>query len=239
MFMFFDPMYLLFLLPGIALAGWAQWRVRSAYSRASRIAPQSGLSGAEAADRVLHAAGIEGVGIQETQGFLSDHYDPSAKVLRLSPDVFEGRSLAALGIAAHESGHAIQDARRYPLLVLRSAMVPLANFGSQAAWLILIAGFIFASLEMFVVGRTLVYVGIGAFGLTVAFQLVNLPVEFDASRRARIALQETGLITEDEDRTVAKVLNAAALTYVAATLTAMLTLLYYLFRAGLLNRRSN
>jgi Zn-dependent membrane protease YugP len=234
---FFDPMYLVFLLPGIALAAWAQWRVHSAYRMASQIRPRSGYVGAQAADAVMQSAGVEGVQIARTQGFLSDHYDPREKVLRLSPDVFDGQSLAALGIAAHESGHAIQDARRYPLLVMRNALVPLASFGSNASMLILIVGFVLASLSMFMLAKTFIYVGIAAFALTVLFQLVNLPVEFDASRRARIALQETGLVAPDEDPVVGKVLNAAALTYVAATLTAVLTLLYWLFRSGVLGGR--
>jgi Zn-dependent membrane protease YugP len=236
---FFDPMYLLFLLPGIALALWAQWRVQSAFRWASGIQPLSGYNGATAAQAVMDGAGVQGVGIEPTDGFLSDHYDPSAKVLRLSPDVYSGQSLAALGVAAHEAGHAIQDARRYPLLVMRTALVPLASFGSQASWLIMMAGFILAAFASFTLARWLIYIGIGAFALTVVFQLVNLPVEFDASRRARIALQEIGLVTPEEDKAVRKVLNAAALTYVAGTLTAILTLLYYLFRAGLLGGRRN
>jgi hypothetical protein len=238
MFYFFDPMYFLFLLPGILLAAWAQWRVSSAYDRASRIRPQSGLSGAEAADRVMQAAGVDGVGIQPVEGYLSDHYDPRSKVLRLSPGVYQSQSLAALGIAAHEAGHAIQDARGYAPLGIRNALVPMANFGSQAAWFILFAGFAVAGfMHLPVLGAYLVYAGIAAFSLTVLFQLVNLPVEFDASRRAKIALVDGGLITADEERSVAKVLNAAALTYVAATLTSLLTLLYFLFRAGLLGGR--
>jgi Zn-dependent membrane protease YugP len=239
MYWFFDPMYLLFLLPGLALSIWAQWRVSSAYSSASRIRPQSGLAGAEAADEIMRAAGIDGVRIQPIYGYLTDHYDPGAKVLRLSPGVYQGRSLAALGIAAHEAGHAMQDARSYGPLRLRNFLVPMANFGSQAAWLIIMAGFVLAYFHQFFLGKTLVYLGIGSFSLVVLFQLINLPVEFDASRRARIALQETGLITPDEERTVAKVLNAAALTYVAATLTSLLTLAYFLFRAGLLGRSRN
>lgn len=235
---FFDPVYFLFLLPGILLAAWAQWRTRSAYDEASRIAPHSGLSGAQAADAVMHAAGVEGVGIEPVEGFLSDHYDPKSKVLRLSPGVYQDQSLAALGIAAHEAGHAIQDARGYSPLVIRNALVPMANFGSQAAWFIMFAGFLVAGfMHMFEFGRILVYLGIAAFSVTVLFQLVNLPVEFDASRRAKIALIDGGLITSDEQRYVSKVLNAAALTYVAATLTSLLTLLYFLVRSGLLGGR--
>ncbi|HLW64779.1 MAG TPA: zinc metallopeptidase [Gemmataceae bacterium] len=235
---FFDPVYFLFLLPGILLAAWAQWRVRSAYDQAGRISPQSGMSGAEAANEVMHAAGVEGVGIEPVAGYLSDHYDPSSKVLRLSEGVYQERSLAALGIAAHEAGHAIQDNRGYSPLVIRNAMVPMANFGSQAAWFIMFAGFAVAGfMHEFTIGRVLVYLGIAAFSLTVLFQLVNLPVEFDASRRAKIALVDGGLITADEKYYVSKVLNAAALTYVAATLTSLLTLLYFLVRSGVLGGR--
>jgi Zn-dependent membrane protease YugP len=230
--MWFDPYYLLFLAPGILLAIWAQFRVRSAYHAASQVPARSGYSGAETADVMLQSEGVAGVRIEPVEGFLSDHYVPGERVLRLSPDVYGGRSLAALGIAAHEAGHAVQDATRYPLLVIRNAIVPLASFGSNAAWLILILGF-----AMQLMG--LIIAGIVVFSLTVVFQLVNLPVEFDASRRARVALVQSGLITAQEEETVAKVLNAAALTYVAATLTSVLTLLYFLFRAGLLGGRSS
>jgi Zn-dependent membrane protease YugP len=150
--------------------------------------------------------------------------------LRLSTEVYRGQSLSALGIAAHEAGHAIQDSKRYPLLILRNLIVPAANIGGNISWLLIMFGFMLSAMW-------LIELGILAFSLTVAFQLINLPVEFDASRRARIALKESGLVTEAEDKTVAKVLNAAALTYVAATLTSVLTLLYFLFRSGLLGGR--
>src|SRR5438128_7764876 len=172
-------LYLLFLAPGMLLALWAQWRVQSAHSEARQIRARSGYSGAEAADALWHTAGVRGVAIEPVEGFLSDHYVPGQHVLRLSPEVYAGRSLAALGIAAHESGHALQDASRYPLLVLRNGLVPLASVGGSIAWIILMVGFVLASMN-------LVLVGIAAFSLTVVFQLVNLPVEFDASRRARI-----------------------------------------------------
>lgn len=231
MFMFFDPMYLLFMLPAIALAAWAQWRVSSAFAEGSRIRPRSGLSGAQAADEVLRSAGVDGVGIEPVRGHLSDHYDPSAKVLRLSEPVYAERSLAAIGVAAHEAGHAIQDWRRYPLLGIRNLMVPVASFGSQAAILVIMAGFLLAFFHQFFIAKWLVYGGIALFASVVLFQLVNLPVEYDASRRARRALRETGIITPLEDETVGKVLNAAALTYVAATLSAALNLAYYVFLA--------
>src|SRR5205807_1872911 len=198
-----------------------------AYEAGREVPARSGFSGAEAAEAVLGDAGVNGVRIEPVDGFMSDHYVPGERVLRLSPDVFAGRSLASLGIAAHEAGHAIQDARRYPLLMVRNALVPMASVGGTLSWVLILIGFLLASLA-------LIKIGIVAFSLTVLFQLVNLPVEFDASRRARIALVEGGLVTRSEDETVKGVLDAAALTYVAATLTSVLTLLYFLFRAGLL-----
>jgi Zn-dependent membrane protease YugP len=226
----FDSYYLLFLAPGILLALWAQIRVKSAFAEASQIPAESGYSGAEAAAYLLHAAGVPDVRIEPVEGFMSDHYVPGERVLRLSPEVYAGRSLAALGVAAHESGHALQDASRYPLLSMRNSLVPLAGFGSSVSWIIIMVGFALASLN-------LILAGIAVFSFTVIFQFVNLPVEFDASRRARVALIEAGLITREEDYTVGKVLNAAALTYVAATLTSILTLLYFLFRSGVLGGR--
>ena len=226
----FDPMYLLFLAPAMLLAAWAQFRVKSAFHEASQIPAGAGVTGARAAHEVLRSAGVDGVQIEPVEGFLSDHYDPRTKVLRLSPDVYAGRSLAALGIAAHEAGHALQDADRYPLMVVRNAIVPIAGIGSNAAWVLMMVGFLLSSLA-------LVTAGIVAFSLTVIFQLVNLPVEFDASRRARRVLLETGLVSAEESVEVKRVLDAAALTYVAATLTAVLTLLYFLFRSGLLGDR--
>ncbi len=232
MFMgWFDPYYLLFLAPGILLALWAQWKVRSAFAEASRMWASSGYSGAEAAAAILGTAGLQDVRIEPVSGFMTDHYVPGQHILRLSPEVYSGRSLAALGIAAHESGHALQDAGRYPLLLLRNSLVPMASVGSNLAWLILLVGFAMMSLH-------LVLAGIAVFSLTVLFQLVNLPVEFDASRRARRVLLETGLVTVEEGVAVKRVLDAAALTYVAATVTGILTLLYFLFRSGLLGGRS-
>jgi Zn-dependent membrane protease YugP len=225
--MWFDPVYFLVLAPGLLLAAWAQFRVKSAYARGSQIPARSGYTGAQAAAALLRAAGVPGVRIEPVEGFLSDHYVPGQRVLRLSPEVYGGRSLAALGVAAHECGHAMQEATRYPVLALRNSLVPLAGIGSNLSWIIIMAGF-------FLHLAGLIYLGIAAFAVTVVFQVVNLPVEFDASRRARVALVDAGLVTPEEDVTVGKVLNAAALTYVAATLTAVLTLLYFLYRAGLL-----
>src|SRR5262249_55597013 len=153
---------------------WAQWRVKSAYGVASQMAPASGYTGAQAAQVLLQSAGVPQVRIEPVQGFLSDHYDPRDKILRLSPDVYGGRNLAALGIAAHESGHALQDATHYPLMGLRGGLVPLASIGGSLGWIIIAIGFALASMSF-------VLIGIAVFSATVLFQLVNLPVEFDAS----------------------------------------------------------
>lgn len=223
--MFFDPLYLLFLAPGMLLALWAQSRVSSAYNRGRQIPAETGLTGAETAAEILRGSRVRDVAIEPVDGHLTDHYSPGEKVLRLSPDVYQGRSLAALGIAAHEAGHALQDATRYPLLSLRNGLVPLANFGGSVGWIMIVLGMVLAWSGM-------VWLGIAVFSMTVLFQLVNLPVEFDASRRARLELVGAGLIHPREEHEVARVLNAAALTYVAATLTSILTLFYFLFRAG-------
>jgi Zn-dependent membrane protease YugP len=188
------------------------------------------MTGAEAAHRILQADGLDHVGIEETRGFLGDHYDPRHKVLRLSPDVYHGRSLAAVGIAAHEAGHAIQDRVRYAPLAIRNGIVPLASVGSNLSFIVFIAG-------LFMNWTGLMLAGIIMFSAVVLFQLINLPVEFNASSRARQVLLTNGIIAADEDRGVGKVLNAAAMTYVAATVTAILTLLYFLMRAGLLGGR--
>ncbi|RMG44479.1 MAG: zinc metallopeptidase [Candidatus Dadabacteria bacterium] len=225
--MFFDPLYLVFMIPALLLAGWAQLKVQSAYKRASNIAAGSGLSGREVAERILGTEGLSGqVAVEMTRGFLGDHYDPSKKVLRLSPEVFNGRSLAALGVAAHEAGHAIQDARHYVPLKLRNAIVPMASFGSNASIFIIIIGALFSSFQLIVAGIFL-------FSLVVVFQLINLPVEFDASARAKEILTSSGYISQAEYPVVSEVLSAAAMTYVAATLSSILTLLYYIVRFGL------
>jgi Zn-dependent membrane protease YugP len=228
--MIFDPLYFLFLLPAMLLAGYAQLRVQIAYAEASEQRASSGLTGAEAAAYVLRASGLSNLNIEVSHGYLSDHYDPRHKMLRLSPDVYQGRSLAALGIAAHEAGHAIQDAKHYAPLLARNAIIPLASFGSNASWVLLFLGIAVNSLN-------LVLFGIVLFSFVVIFQLVNLPVEYDASARAKEVLVSKGLITQDELPMVRRVLSAAALTYVAATLTLVLTLLYYLFRSGLIGGR--
>lgn len=236
MFGMFDPLYFLLLAPGLLLGLWAQWRVSSAFHQGQQYRSPGGMTGAEAARAVLRAAGVPDLPIEPVQGVLTDHYDPVHKVLRLSPAVYHGRNLAAIGVAAHEAGHAIQDATRYPLLVVRNAIVPMASIGSNLSWLVIIVGIVLMSAG-FLLGKWVLLFGIGLFATVVVFQIVNLPVEFDASRRARITLLNHGLVTEQEDAVVARVLNAAAMTYVAATLTAVLTLIYFLIRSGVLDRR--
>jgi Zn-dependent membrane protease YugP len=222
-----DWNYLLITAPALILAIWAQMRVQATYHEAQRMpAP---LSGAGAARHVLDSAGLTDVAIEQVGGFLSDHYDPRAKVLRLSPQVYQSRTLAAVGIAAHEAGHALQDAEQYAPMTVRNAAVPLASFGSNAAFIIFFLGLM---LQM----TTLVWLAIILFGGVVFFQLVNLPVEFNASARAKQQLVSLGIIDSRQLAVVSKVLNAAAWTYVAATLQAVLTLLYFLLRASGSNR---
>jgi hypothetical protein len=220
--MFFDPMYFLFIAPAVLLGLWAQMRISMTYSQAQQMAAP--LSGVAAARHILDSAGLSNVQIEQIPGRLSDHYDPRDKVLRLSPEVYQSRTLAAVGIAAHEAGHAIQDAHAYAPLLLRNAAVPAAGFGSNAGILLIIVG---AALNM---NALLIWLGIGLFACVVVFQVVNLPVEFNASARAKAQLVQLGIISQDELVYVKKVLNAAALTYVAATLQAILTLLYYIMR---------
>lgn len=222
--LFISPMYIMVVGPAILLAIWAQARVKSAYREGSRQQARSGLSGAEAAQRILDQHGIADVAIEPVKSFLGDHYDPRKRVLRLSPDVYHGRTLSALGIAAHEVGHAIQHAHRYAPLALRNGLVPLASVGGRFAFLLIVVGSIIASL------RPLAIVGLGLFTVVVLCQIINLPVEFNASRRARTILLNTGMVTTEEDQVVAKVLSAAAMTYVAATIAAVSQLLYFATR---------
>ena len=220
--MYFDFSYLLYLAPAFLLAMWAQMKVRSTYAAAQRMpAP---LSGAAAARRVLDSAGLNDVEIEMIPGQLSDHYDPSHRVLRLSNEVYQSRTLAAVGIAAHEAGHALQHGFGYAPLAIRNAAVPAANFGSGFSMILFMIG-LFAHLPF------LLWIGIALFGCVVFFQLVNLPVEFNASSRAKDQLVSLGIIDQQGLVYVNKVLNAAAWTYVAATLQSLLTLLYLLSRA--------
>jgi len=215
-----DPLYFIFVAPAMLLAFIAQAMVSSRYAAASRVS--ASMTGAQAARQILDVAGLRNVGIEQVNGHLSDHYDPSKKVLRLSPEVFGNASAASVGIAAHEAGHAIQDAVHYPPLVLRSLAVPLASFGSNTAFILFFIGLVVQALSF------LALLGIVLFSFVVAFQVITLPVEFNASSRARQQLSALGIVSGEQDYQVKKVLNAAALTYVAGTLMAVLQLLYLL-----------
>lgn len=218
---FFDPMYLLFALPGLLLGFWAQMRVRSSFEKYSKVRSATGMTGAQAARRVLDANGLQHVDVERVNGFLSDHYDPRGKVLRLSPQVYDTPSLAAVGVAAHEAGHAIQDQKNYAPLQLRSALVPGVQIGGWVGPLIFFAGLFFST--------TLAWIGLALFGLTAVFAVVTLPVEFDATRRAKALLTTTGILAPQEMQGVNRVLDAAALTYVAAAIQSIMTLAYYAF----------
>jgi len=229
----FDPLYLMIMAPALILSLVASFLVKSKFNKYAQVATRSGMSGAEAAEAVLRAGGISDVKIERVSGFLSDHYDPQHKVLRLSPDVYDGRSISAVGVGAHEAGHAIQHKTKYTMLNLRTAMVPMASVGSNLSYFILFAGFLMQMTQ-------LVYVGIFLFSPVVLFQLVTLPVEFDASARAKKLLWDTGVLAHSQEKVgVASVLNAAAMTYVAAAVSAVVTLIYYLIRSGLLGGSSS
>jgi Zn-dependent membrane protease YugP len=227
----FDPLYLVITLISVAVSGYATWKVRSAFNKYSQVGNVRRLTGAEVAAEILRYQGIHNVRIEPTEGMLSDHYDPSKRVLRLSPDVYNGTTIAAAGVAAHEVGHAIQHAREYPLLQLRTSIVSLASISSWASWIIIIMGFFFMYLAH---NPVILYIGIGLFSVVVFFQLITVPVEVDASNRAKALLLQNGLLDKREMTGIHKVLNAAALTYVAAAFSAILQLLYLLLRAGLL-----
>ncbi len=214
---------LYFILPMILVA-LAQWKVRSAFKKYSRVGSMAGISGAETARRILRENGIYDVGVEEVGGTLSDHYDPRDKVVRLSSDNFHGHHLAGLAVAAHEVGHAIQHATGYYPLNLRHAILPVANLGSQLGMPLILAGMIFGAMG-------LVNIGVIFFAGAVLFQIVTLPVEFNASSRAMAILANGGYLAGDEVGSARKVLNAAAMTYVAATAAAVMQLLYYVMLA--------
>jgi Zn-dependent membrane protease YugP len=224
--MYFDPVYLLFAIPGILLGIWAQTKLSHAYGKYSQIGVDSGMTGAEAAREILDRAGLVNVPVEEIPGNLTDHYDPTKRALFLSSENYSGQSVAAVGVAAHESGHALQHQAGYALLNFRTAIAPITQFASTAWMFILFAGFIFHAFA-----HTLIPVAIAVFGIITVFQLVTLPVEYDASRRAKEQLFRLGLVHEHEREGVSKVLDAAALTYVAALVTAVMDLLYFLDRA--------
>jgi uncharacterized protein len=228
---FFHPDYLLFILPAVLLSLWASFRTRAAFNKYSKVRTARGLTGAQAAQEMLRGAGIYDVQIQATGGMLTDHYNPVNKTLNLSEGVYTSPSVAAVGVACHEAGHALQHAAGYKPLWLRSALVPTANIGSSLGYIVMMLGlFLLHSKEVVLFGALL-------FSCVLIFQIVTLPVEFDATARAKRYAVEQGIVLGEEREGMDRVLNAAALTYVAAAISTLMTLLYYLLRAGLLGGR--
>jgi Zn-dependent membrane protease YugP len=223
--MFFDPMYFVFVGPALLLGLWARWRVKSTVKKYAQVATRGGMTGADVAQSILDSEGITDVRIEPVRGFLSDHYDSRHKVLRLSPQIYNGRSVTAAGIAAHEVGHAIQHARNYAPLAFRQVVAPAAAIGSNLSFFLIFGGILLHATG-------LAWFGVAAFSVAVMFTLVTLPVEFDASARAKRVLTDMGLVTQTEGQGVSAVLNAAAMTYVAAAVAAVAQLAYWIILIG-------
>lgn len=227
--LWYDYYYLILVVPALIISGLAQWKVKSTYSKMSQFRNTRGISGAEAAARVLSYYGISNVAIEQTRGKLSDHYDPRSNVIRLSPEVYGGHSIASVGIACHEAGHAAQHAQNYAPIKVRNAVLPVANIGSTL-------GFTIAILGYFLGYGVLIDIGIILFASVAVFQLVTLPIEFNASKRALSVITETGMLNETETGKAKQVLSAAAMTYVAALLVSIMSLLRLILRTR--NRRN-
>ncbi|NCC51590.1 MAG: zinc metallopeptidase [Spartobacteria bacterium] len=230
--MFFDPLYLMLAVPGLILGMIASGMTKSTFSKYAKVRASSGLTGAEAARRMLQSQGITDVQIESVKGFLSDHFDPRSNTLRLSPAVYGSPSLSAIGVACHEAGHALQKATHYAPLGMRTALVPATMFSSKFSYIIFVVGFIFKM-------SSLVYLGVALFSLAVLFSIVTLPVEWNASARAKKLMVSAGIVSPAEQESAGAVLNAAFMTYVAAAVSAILTLIYFLLRAGLLGGRDD
>jgi Zn-dependent membrane protease YugP len=226
--MYFDPLYLVFSLPALVLALVAQWRVKSAFNKFSQVRTYRGMSGAQVARAMLNENQLQEVSVEETNGLLSDHYDPRSRTLRLSGDVYRSNSVAAVGVAAHEAGHALQHAQGYVALQARTAIVPVVQFGSWLGPLVFMLGFVLSL-------RPVAWLGVVLFGVVVVFSLVTLPVEFDASRRALVWLEGSGIAASMEHEKAKNALFWAAMTYVAAAVGSLAQLAYFLLMA--LNRR--
>lgn len=231
--LYFDPLYMIMLMPALILSLIASAMVKSTFAKYAKKGTSSGLTGAQAAALMLARSGANDVKIGHAQGFLGDHYDPTSKTLRLSNDVYDSTSLSAVGVACHEAGHALQHAHGYKPLVWRSALVPVAQFGSMFSYWFLFLGFI-SMMFTPVLGMLLIKTGIVMFSAAVLFSIVTLPVEWNASQRAKQQMVTCGVVTQSESAASGKVLNAAFMTYMAAAASAILTLLYYLVRSGLL-----
>lgn len=228
--MMMDPMYWMFALPGLLLGMIAAGLTKSTFAKYAKVGVRSGLTGAEAARQMLYAQGIHDVEIHQSQGFLSDHYNPRTHSLHLSPDVFHGQSLSAIGVACHEAGHAMQQAQGYALMSLRSVLLPVTIAGQNIAPILFMIGAAVGSVG-------LIQLGVFLFMGAVLFSIITLPIEWDASARAKAYMVNSGIVTAAEYPHAAKVLNAAFLTYVAGAITAVLQLLYFLIRLGLLGGR--
>jgi uncharacterized protein len=223
--MYFHPSYLI-LIPGMLLVWWAQSRVQGTYHKYAQIPSSMGMTGAQVAETILQRMGVQGVTVEPVAGQLTDHYDPTAKVVRLSESVYDSNSLAAAAVAAHECGHVLQDVQEYKFMNLRAALVPVVNLGSNLGPMLIMAGLFLASFGMF--STIFIQIGIVLFATVIAFHIVTLPVEFDASSRALKLIDQLGILQGDENQAAKKVLNAAALTYVATALYALLQLAQYL-----------
>ena len=233
--MFFDWTYVVLVLPCVLLSIWASSSVSSTFKKYSQQHSRRGITGAQAAERVLRGNGVTGVRIEHVSGNLTDHYDPRTNVIRLSDGVYSSTSTAAIGVACHEAGHAVQYAQSYAPIKLRAAIIPITNIGSKLAMPLILIGILFAAFENF--SYSFVYLGIACFGLSLVFQLITLPVEFNASRRALAAIESGELLTEEEQRGARKTLSAAAMTYVAATAVSLAQLLRLILIFGGRRRR--
>ena len=232
----FDMLYVILVLPCVLFAMIASARVNSTFNKYSNQLSSRRITGAQAAERVLMSNGVHGVRIEHVSGNLTDHYDPKTNVIRLSDNVYNSTSTAAIGVACHEAGHAVQYAQSYAPIKLRAAIIPITNFGSMIAIPLILLGIILNTAMTFSNSYVLVYIGLACFGLSFVFQLVTLPVEFNASRRAMEAIEQTGILTDEEQKGARKTLGAAAMTYVAATAVALAQLLRLILIFG---RRSD
>ena len=233
--MYFDWTYVVLVLPCVLLSLWASSSVNSTFNRYSKQFSRRGITGAQAAERVLRQNGVSGVRIERVAGNLSDHYDPRTNVIRLSDSVYSSTSTAAIGVACHEAGHAVQYAQDYAPIKLRAAIIPVTNIGSKLAMPLILLGLLFGTFGE--LSYSLVYLGIACFGLSLVFQLVTLPVEFNASRRAMAAIEGGELLTQEEARGARKTLAAAAMTYLAATAVSLAQLLRLILLFGGRRRR--